>query len=84
MTGSRIIINPKYFRPKSSFFAVILRHEVSHVAAEPITASGTPSWLVEGLAEYVGWRQSDPSRTFFARGVDGRTAAADQRARPTG
>ena len=75
-TGSRIIINPKYFRPKSSFFAVVLRHEVSHVAAQPVTASGTPSWLVEGLAEYVGWRQSNPSRTFYARGVDSRTAAA--------
>jgi hypothetical protein len=76
VTGSRIIINPVYFRPKSAFFAVTLRHEVSHVAAEPITANGTPTWLVEGLAEYVGWRQSDPARTFFARGVDGRTAAA--------
>jgi hypothetical protein len=76
VTGSRIIINPKYFRPKSPFFAVTLRHEVSHIAAEPITASGTPSWLVEGLAEYVGWRQSDPSRTFYARGVDARTAEA--------
>jgi hypothetical protein len=76
VTGTRIIINPTYFRPRSSFFAVTLRHEVSHVAAEPITANGTPTWLVEGLAEYVGWRQSDPSRTFYARGVDGRTAAA--------
>jgi hypothetical protein len=75
VTGSRIIINPKYFRPKSSFFAVTLRHEVSHVAAQPITKSGTPSWLVEGLAEYVGWRQPNPAQTFFARGVDGQTAA---------
>jgi hypothetical protein len=76
VTGTRIIINPKYFRPKSAFFAVTLRHEVSHVAAEPITANGTPAWLIEGLAEYVGWRQSDPSRTFYARGVDARTAEA--------
>jgi hypothetical protein len=76
VTGSRIIINPKYFKPKSPFFAVTLRHEVSHIAAQPITADGTPSWLVEGLAEYVGWRQSDPSRTFYARGVDSRTAKA--------
>jgi hypothetical protein len=76
VNGSRIIINPKYFKPTSSFFKVVLRHEVSHVAAEGITAAGTPSWLVEGLAEYVGWRQTDPSRTFFARGVDGRTATA--------
>ena len=30
----------------------------------------------EGLAEYVGWRQSDPARTFYVRGVDARTAAA--------
>ncbi len=76
INGSRIIINPRYFKPGTSFFAVTLRHEVSHVAAEPITADGTPTWLVEGLAEYVGWRQSDPSRTFFVRGVDRRTAKA--------
>ena len=77
--GTRVIINPTYFKPKSSFFNVILRHEVSHVAAEPITSQGTPTWLIEGLAEYVGWRQGDPSRTFFARGVDQRTAAAMNR-----
>jgi hypothetical protein len=76
VSGSRIIVNPKYFKPTSSFFKVVLRHEVSHVAAEGITAAGTPSWLVEGLAEYVGWRQTDPSRTFFVRGVDARTAKA--------
>jgi hypothetical protein len=76
ITGQRIIINPKYFKPQSSFFETILRHEVSHAAAEPITADGTPSWLVEGLAEYVGWRQPDPAQTFFARGVDRRTANA--------
>jgi hypothetical protein len=76
MDGTRVIINPTYFKPTSSFFNVVLRHEVSHVAAEPITADGTPTWLIEGLAEYVGWRQADPSRTFFTRGVDPRTAAA--------
>jgi hypothetical protein len=74
--GTRVIINPTYFKPTSSFFNVVLRHEVSHVAAEPITSGGTPTWLIEGLAEYVGWRQADPSRTFFARGVDARTAKA--------
>jgi hypothetical protein len=79
MSGTRVIINPTYFKPTSSFFNVVLRHEVSHVAAEPITADGTPTWLIEGLAEYVGWRQPDPSRTFFTRGVDPRTAAAMNR-----
>lgn len=78
--GTRVIINPKYFKPTSSFFNVVLRHEVSHVAAEGITADGTPTWLIEGLAEYVGWRQAaNPSRTFFTRGVDPRTAAAMNR-----
>jgi hypothetical protein len=75
VTGQRIIINPRYFKPTSSFFEVILRHEISHAAAAPITGDGTPSWLVEGLAEYVGWRQPDnPSQTFFDRGVDRLTA----------
>jgi hypothetical protein len=74
--GTRVIINPTYFKPSSSFFNVVLRHEVSHVAAQPITADGTPTWLIEGLAEYVGWRQPDPARTFFVRGVDARTATA--------
>ena len=36
----------------------MLRHEVTHVAtAAPATAT-TPTWLEEGLAEYLGYRGS--------------------------
>jgi hypothetical protein len=33
---------------------VVLRHELTHVAARPRTADTAPKWLTEGVAEYVG------------------------------
>lgn len=34
--------------------AVLLRHELTHVATRSVTAVGMPTWVVEGLADYVG------------------------------
>lgn len=53
---SRVIINPKYFHPTNSGNADTLTHEITHVATLPITAVGTPTWLVEGAAEYTADR----------------------------
>ena len=35
---------------------VVLRHELTHVAARPRTSDSAPKWLTEGVAEYVGRR----------------------------
>jgi hypothetical protein len=37
---------------------VVVRHELTHVATAAPSVSGVPLWLVEGFAEYVGYRGS--------------------------
>jgi hypothetical protein len=37
---------------------VVLRHEITHVAARAETVDGSPMWLLEGFADYVGYRDS--------------------------
>ena len=37
---------------------VVVRHELTHVATAAPSVAGVPLWLVEGFAEYVGYRGS--------------------------
>src|SRR5699024_6228017 len=36
----------------------VLRHEITHLAARADTVDGSPTWLLEGFADYVGYRDS--------------------------
>jgi hypothetical protein len=58
--GDRVTINPSNW-PKLSALGqqVVLRHELTHVASEAATGAQTPTWLIEGLAEYVGFKFAD-------------------------
>jgi hypothetical protein len=58
--GDRVTINPANW-PKLSALGqqVVLRHELTHVASEAATGVQTPTWLIEGLAEYVGFKFAD-------------------------
>jgi hypothetical protein len=54
--GDRILVNPPNFAKLGSLGRrVVLTHEVTHVATRSATAPGTPTWLVEGFADYVGY-----------------------------
>ena len=54
--GDRIIVNPRNFTKLGSLGRrVVLTHEVTHIATRAQTAVGTPTWLVEGFADYVGY-----------------------------
>jgi hypothetical protein len=54
--GDRILVNPPNFAKLGSLGRrVVLTHEVTHVATRTATAPGTPTWLVEGFADYVGY-----------------------------
>jgi hypothetical protein len=54
--GDRILVNPPNFAKLGSLGRrVVLTHEVTHVATRDATAPGTPTWLVEGFADYVGY-----------------------------
>ena len=67
--GSRVVINPPNFDKLTVLGRrVVLAHEVTHVASRNATGPSMPAWLVEGFADYVGYRGA---------GVDPRTAARE-------
>jgi hypothetical protein len=55
--GDRIAINPPTFAKLGSLGRrVVLTHEVMHVASRAASGPEEPAWLVEGLADYAGYR----------------------------
>ncbi|MCP2268955.1 peptidase MA family metallohydrolase [Actinokineospora diospyrosa] len=58
-TGQRVVLSPTGSRALSvTSLRVVLRHEITHVAARAATVDGSPMWLLEGFADYVGYRDS--------------------------
>ncbi|MGQ0838618.1 basic secretory protein-like protein [Actinokineospora sp.] len=58
-TGQRVVLSPMGSRALSvASLRVVLRHEITHVAARVATVDGSPMWLLEGFADYVGYRDS--------------------------
>jgi hypothetical protein len=53
-SGQRIVFAPGANAMSQSAFRIVLRHELFHYAARSRTALDAPSWLVEGVADYVG------------------------------
>lgn len=66
--GDRITINPVNW-PKLSDIgaAVVIRHELTHVATRAATGTQTPTWLSEGFADYVGFRDAPVSVAVAAQ-----------------
>ncbi|OLF16928.1 hypothetical protein BU204_14050 [Actinophytocola xanthii] len=59
VTGQRVVLSPTGMRALSlSSLRVVLRHEITHLAARADTVDGSPTWLLEGFADYVGYRDS--------------------------
>ncbi|MBC6450810.1 hypothetical protein [Actinokineospora xionganensis] len=59
-TGQRVILSPMGARALSvASLRVVLRHEITHVAARSVTVDGSPMWLLEGFSDYVGYRDTD-------------------------
>ena len=57
--GNRVAINPPNWAKLSPLGQrVVLTHELTHVASRADTGSCTPTWLVEGFADYVGYQGS--------------------------
>ncbi|MFD7659441.1 hypothetical protein ACFV4N_36150 [Actinosynnema sp. NPDC059797] len=79
--GQRVVLNPDSAGALSPIaLRVLLRHEITHVAVRGETADGAPMWLLEGFADYVGYRGSGvpPERAAPL------LAAAVREAPPTG
>ena len=57
--GQRIVVNPANIdRLGRLGRRVVLEHEVTHLATRGFTGPRTPIWLVEGLADWVAYRDS--------------------------
>ena len=66
--GDRILINPPNFAKLGRLGRqVVLTHEVTHVATRRATGPDTPTWLVEGLADYAGYLEADVPLETAAR-----------------
>jgi hypothetical protein len=66
--GDRIIVNPPNFATLGRLGRqVVLTHEVMHVATRRATGPDVPTWLVEGLADYVGYLDAQVSLETAAR-----------------
>ncbi|MCW2776469.1 MAG: lipoprotein [Frankiales bacterium] len=66
--GDRVVVNPSTFlRLGPTGRRVVLTHEVTHVASRSATGAAVPTWLVEGLADVVGYRGADVPLSVAAR-----------------
>ena len=58
--GQRVVLNPDSAGALSPLsLRVLLRHEITHIATRGETVDGAPMWVLEGFADYVGYRRSD-------------------------
>lgn len=65
--GSRVSINPANWDRLSELGRrVVITHELTHVASRADTGYRMPTWLVEGLADYVGFRDTGVPPTVAA------------------
>ena len=65
--GDRIAINPATFGALGTLGRrVVMTHEITHVASRAVTGADSPTWLVEGLADYVGFKGTSTSTRFDA------------------
>jgi hypothetical protein len=57
--GQRVVLNPDNAdKMPTASLRVVLRHEMTHIAARGYTVDGTAMWMLEGFANYVGYRDS--------------------------
>jgi hypothetical protein len=59
VAGQRVVLSPSGVRALSmASLRIVLRHEITHLAARADTVDESPTWLLEGFADYVGYRDS--------------------------
>ncbi|MFI7100477.1 hypothetical protein ACIBK8_14070 [Streptomyces sp. NPDC050161] len=58
--ADRVIVNPDAYEELNDLGrAVVLTHEITHVATRTDTTGSTPLWLSEGFADWVAYRGKD-------------------------
>lgn len=80
-SGQRIVFSPEAADRLTDLTRVsVLRHELTHIAARAVTADGSPLWILEGYADYVGYRGIEATFGALAPTL---TAAVAQNGPPT-
>ncbi|GAA4610943.1 hypothetical protein GCM10023195_46200 [Actinoallomurus liliacearum] len=81
----RVVITPTAFgRLNGLGRHVVLTHELVHVAMGGARDGHTPMWLVEGLADYVGYKDAGVSTRAAARELAGLISSDGLPAAPPG
>ncbi|MFD7438631.1 hypothetical protein [Streptomyces sp. NPDC059861] len=76
--ADRIIVNPEAYGVLGSVGKqVVLTHETTHVATRVHTGTGTPLWLSEGYADWIGYRDSGRTPAEAAPELARAVAAGD-------
>jgi hypothetical protein len=73
VASTRFVLNPEVLEGRGEGLGRLIRHELTHVALGS-RADGVPTWLSEGLAEYVSVRPMAPED----RAVSGAALSAAQ------
>jgi hypothetical protein len=61
----RVLMNPAVYDEMPTLARqIVLRHEITHVAQDALPRTNVPTWLTEGLAEYVGYLGSGIPSSF--------------------
>ncbi|MCZ3388860.1 MAG: hypothetical protein LH645_06965 [Actinomycetia bacterium] len=61
----RVLMNPTVYDQMPTLARkIVLRHEITHVAQNALPRDGVPTWLKEGLADYVSYRGSGIPDSF--------------------
>jgi hypothetical protein len=81
----RVVITPTAFgRLNALGRHVVLTHELVHVAMGGARDSRTPMWLIEGLADYVGYKDAGVATKAAGRELAGLIASGDLPSAPPG
>jgi hypothetical protein len=70
-TATRIIFNPDELSEDTQQIGDDLTHEFTHAAMAPVTSGWTPTWLVEGFAEYASYKGAQISKLALKRALRG-------------
>jgi hypothetical protein len=74
--ADRVVVNPGAFaRLEERGRQVVVSHEATHVAIRATTDRPVPLWLSEGMADFVGYRNSGASRQEVAAALLDRVRA---------
>ena len=80
--AQRIAVNPAVFFGQTTERGrqVVMTHETAHVATSGSTRTGMPTWLIEGFADYAGFRTVDVPLSSAAAALQARvrTSGAPQ------